>query len=447
MVDPDGRGECSCHEDCSWDSWQPCCFDLQCHCEEEAYYGRAYFGWATCEEGGPHCTCFSCDSGHELLEDDGSCAACSPGKFSAGGGHACTPCNRGSFASDNASAACTVCPGLQTTMEYGSTALSDCLCPAGYYEDETGACERCPAGTYKPPGIDSGLAACKPGLTTNVPAGVHFWIPGVGPHPMEEIAQGLAPDAYGQTPSSADAAKSGAGVTSTAGTIHAPAETALTSVILTDVPNVLPEGSSPWTMTVWIRNPWADPNEPSEFFTGQYMQWTVEHNRMAFRQWDPPTRSYRWVRMTTGPADPNQWHHFAIVMTQDGLEYGTGLRYYMDGNEGAFEWGYGIAPSTLLPKATTVQPGALFEKIGGGCGRDGCLEWADLRVYSRALSEQEIRNMSAPVLAGNYALYYEKGAVRHLEDCPRGSYSRCDPRPSRPAPTPSVQWRVELKAV
>lgn len=95
---------------------------------------------------------------------------------------ACTPCPAGTFKAvpGNSAVLCALCPAGSSSIA-GSLACScpvsgfvfdaatrACVCPAGFALSPYGACERCPAGTYKPrPGAESVCLPCPWGTASS----------------------------------------------------------------------------------------------------------------------------------------------------------------------------------------------------------------------------------------------------------------------------------------
>eukprot|EP00927_Polykrikos_kofoidii_P004894 TRINITY_DN11931_c0_g1_i6.p1 TRINITY_DN11931_c0_g1~~TRINITY_DN11931_c0_g1_i6.p1 ORF type:complete len:1548 (-),score=149.19 TRINITY_DN11931_c0_g1_i6:117-4385(-) len=132
--------------------------------------------------------CISCPPGASTSGEGASnCHLCEVGKASSFGEvNGCLDCKPGSFASARGSSMCTACPVTLTTMHWGATDLSQCVCAPGQFlqnrflasgerfsanmvglENLGGAlrCAPCPGGF-----------ACKGGLTSKMNESVHLLV-------------------------------------------------------------------------------------------------------------------------------------------------------------------------------------------------------------------------------------------------------------------------------
>ena len=95
-----------------------------------------------------HCTC---NQGY-FGPDGGPCAPCAAGKFKpVHGSHNCTSCAADKYSNVSAQVSnetCVDCPA-NSYAPAGSSALTACICNAGYTGPEGSACTECPAGTFK----------------------------------------------------------------------------------------------------------------------------------------------------------------------------------------------------------------------------------------------------------------------------------------------------------
>ena len=81
----------------------------------------------------------------------------------------CAICPVGEYNEEVGPGACTRCPEFATTEETGSTAITDCLCEAGFTGDiaiPTDLCGACELGSYKPEVGPAACAACPVDATT-----------------------------------------------------------------------------------------------------------------------------------------------------------------------------------------------------------------------------------------------------------------------------------------
>ena len=87
----------------------------------------------------------------------GSCTPCKAGEFKAyQGGHACSKCLANEYQDKTGQAACKPCP-LYSISPEASTAITNCLCNAGYTKSNDNTCIACVAGKYK---ANVGFDAC-----------------------------------------------------------------------------------------------------------------------------------------------------------------------------------------------------------------------------------------------------------------------------------------------
>ncbi|KAJ1491451.1 hypothetical protein T484DRAFT_1882630 [Baffinella frigidus] len=86
--------------------------------------------------------------------------------YSGPGADNCTACPSATYSETSGAAACTPCQGNSSTPEEGSSAASDCVCTATFYEVD-GECPQCPIGSYCSGG--AAITACPSGSTS--PAG------------------------------------------------------------------------------------------------------------------------------------------------------------------------------------------------------------------------------------------------------------------------------------
>ena len=114
-------------------------------------------GVGTCGGGGdtPVLGCSCAGTGSRRVGDsgsDGSCTACVMGTWKGViGPSSCTLCAAGKYSNVSAQVSnetCSDCPA-NSHAPPGSSALTACICNAGYTGPDGGACIECPAGTFK----------------------------------------------------------------------------------------------------------------------------------------------------------------------------------------------------------------------------------------------------------------------------------------------------------
>ncbi|GMI08234.1 hypothetical protein TrVE_jg10447 [Triparma verrucosa] len=111
-----------------------------------------------------HSSCTACGGGTYCEAQSGAPILCPKATFSRSGSSVCSPCNTTlEYADEQGLSSCKVCSlnqianknhtgcvcknGFQPVFDKNNT-LSDCVCAAGYFNDQ-GACKRCAAGQYK----------------------------------------------------------------------------------------------------------------------------------------------------------------------------------------------------------------------------------------------------------------------------------------------------------
>lgn len=101
-------------------------------------------------------TACKCDVGY-TGGDGSACSACTVGYYkNTQGSVDCTACGPNTYQPATAQTSCTACPSYSVSAT-GTTALTGCLCGAGYTGPNGGLCRGCYAGTYK---TSAGTAAC-----------------------------------------------------------------------------------------------------------------------------------------------------------------------------------------------------------------------------------------------------------------------------------------------
>ena len=114
------------------------------------------------EPGNASCTaCWRDSQALEASSDVGSCM-CNSG-FQHGGpepGFPCLACALDHYQDDIGKDACKQCPPHSLTVANGSTALTDCLCDAGFSGALGGPCTACEPGSFKSAAGDASCAAC-----------------------------------------------------------------------------------------------------------------------------------------------------------------------------------------------------------------------------------------------------------------------------------------------
>jgi hypothetical protein len=87
-----------------------------------------------------------------LTDQNKVCTSCAPGTYSASpGSRACTRCPSDTYSTSIAATStdtCKSCP-YNTYSDFGTSNVSDCTCPPGYYRHLKSGCVGCAAGTYK----------------------------------------------------------------------------------------------------------------------------------------------------------------------------------------------------------------------------------------------------------------------------------------------------------
>ena len=124
-------------------------------------------------------TCTTCPGGSITNGTEGSIAVtdclCPAGKTGTitVQGSSCSDCLINTYKSTVGDTACIACPGVSITNSTGSTALADCLCPAGKtgtittQSGEGSTCSDCTGNTYKPTAGTGSCIACGSGLKPN----------------------------------------------------------------------------------------------------------------------------------------------------------------------------------------------------------------------------------------------------------------------------------------
>jgi len=111
----------------------------------------------------------ACELGHFRVEDQ--CHECALGLYRKDLTAAtCAACPLHSFANETATVECHACPANSFTIASGSTALSHCVCAAGYaWDEELLLCEPCAPGSFN--AVDGGTCAvCASGSYAILPA-------------------------------------------------------------------------------------------------------------------------------------------------------------------------------------------------------------------------------------------------------------------------------------
>ena len=111
------------------------------------------------------CTCNAGYTGSPGASgQQGTCIACAPGTYL--DNFVCTACERGKYSGvfgATSSATCQPCPNHTTQAAHDTdrSTVDGCLCEPGYgFNDGTGVCERCTAGSYKPSLADVACTNC-----------------------------------------------------------------------------------------------------------------------------------------------------------------------------------------------------------------------------------------------------------------------------------------------
>jgi hypothetical protein len=130
-------------------------------------------------------SCRPCDKGsaaRKMLDSNGEATDV----------NTCSLCETGYYSDSNGAASCTKCPPLTTTVSWGSTSISDCVCTDGAFRSASGECETCPEGMSCP----VGSSASNLGSTMMVQPG--YWIPDAQEpfqvymcHPLRETKEDL----------------------------------------------------------------------------------------------------------------------------------------------------------------------------------------------------------------------------------------------------------------
>jgi hypothetical protein len=129
------------------------------------------------------------------------------------------------------------------------------------------------------------------------------------------------------------------------------------------------------------------------------------------------TPSNDWCNRNVGWLDsylPDTWHHLALVYDGEGGRQ-TGFSLYIDGNKTAFDPVSGTSPDYSINTAALYDPeiGRYMEKMS----------IADLRFYSRMLTEEEVNLVkndelptliASPTKTGGDRLYYRNQSLAFI---------------------------------
>ena len=97
---------------------------------------------------------------------DEVCQVCAPGYYSdILGAGVCIPCDIWSYQPEYAATECILCPKHSRTRYSAAISKENCSCVSGFYGNQGGPCEPCPAGGACPGGELSSLPLAAPGYT------------------------------------------------------------------------------------------------------------------------------------------------------------------------------------------------------------------------------------------------------------------------------------------
>jgi sugar lactone lactonase YvrE len=187
----------------------------------------------------------NCPSG-SYLSSGSTCATCPAGSYSASGSTSCISCPTGiyttSFATGSTSvSACTICaPGYAGTVTNpGTTTASGCsICPANSYSfGSSSSCSSCPSGST----LVSSSLGCRPSSTSSSsPIDTSFYLSGSQSESISAFTSIV--NANGLTYYSSSSSFPNAALVVTAG-----------SYLSTPLLSSLPTGSSPFTVSSWVK--------------------------------------------------------------------------------------------------------------------------------------------------------------------------------------------------
>jgi sugar lactone lactonase YvrE len=178
-----------------------------------------------------------CPSGTIFAAVSLTCTFCTAGSYSVSGDSICTQCPAGTFSAYNGSSSCTSCPAGQYTTNSGATSCTFCASNTYSYQAAS-SCSTCPTGSTF---ISSALGCHPSSLSSTGPIDTSFYFSGSQSEGIKAFSN-IVNVSNGLTFYSNSSSYPNVALTVSNG-----------SYISTPLLSSLPSGSSPFTVSSWVK--------------------------------------------------------------------------------------------------------------------------------------------------------------------------------------------------